>query len=350
MKNTILWICLLGVSISTLIAQDKVTVKATLRNGDVVTGKTSLSKISLKTIYGKLEIPAQNLKQIRFGILKNESIVSKINKALDILSMGDEDAKIKAYAEVEAYSIDALPIVQDYVSNMPIDTSMVESPTQEYYDETATSTGGLSPQGLLDNLYAIYGVDGLSNEDVASTNEGYEMGGSMDIKNLKITTNYGNLDLPRNQITSLEVLEVEVSPEKSTDGSKVFNLTASKNISSNINGGWFPTGIYVKSGDFLQITASGSITLASLSNQIYFPNGNKSLAKTTDTNYDYNYNNTAVQYGMLVYKIGKNGTAQKAGANFTGRIYGSGELYLSIYETVYNPANKGGYTVKVAKK
>jgi hypothetical protein len=52
-----------------------------------------------------------------------------------------------------------------------------------------------------------------------------------------------------------------------------------------------------------------------------------------------------------VYKIGETSTqVLKAGAKFSGTVQASGMLYISIYETVYNAANTGSYTVKISLK
>lgn len=60
------------------------------------------------------------------------------------------------------------------------------------------------------------------------------------------------------------------------------------------------------------------------------------------------YNDAAYPtYGQVVYKIGETGEALKAGKKSTIKVNNSGMLYLSIYETVFNVANKGSYNVKV---
>ena len=59
---------------------------------------------------------------------------------------------------------------------------------------------------------------------------------------------------------------------------------------------------------------------------------------------------TYPSYGNVVYHIGDNSAeALKAGAKFTGTAKTSGMLYISIYETVYNAANTGSYTVRIHK-
>ena len=108
-------------------------------------------------------------------------------------------------------------------------------------------------------------------------------------------------------------------------------------------------------GQKFTITASGEVTLASLSNQKYKPDG--SYTATNGTNYpaaaggDYEGAVTYPAYGNVVYHIGDASVeTNKAGAKFTGTAKSSGMLYLSIYETVFNAANTGSYNVKVMNK
>jgi hypothetical protein len=140
----------------------------------------------------------------------------------------------------------------------------------------------------------------------------------------------------------------------SENGELTFKLLATKHISSNTNGGWFKTGIMVKSGQKLIITASGEVTFASLSGSKYKPDGSIVGSATTGTESyegDYNSGSTYPSYGNVVYKIGESSTQTlKAGAKFSGNVQSSGMLYISIYETVYNAANTGSYTVKISLK
>ncbi|MBL7917847.1 MAG: hypothetical protein JNM96_05590 [Bacteroidia bacterium] len=132
----------------------------------------------------------------------------------------------------------------------------------------------------------------------------------------------------------------------------IFKLMANKHISGNQNGGWFKTGITLKSGQKFSISANGEVTLASLSNSIYKPDGSTKASGATDYTggeYDGGTGNTYPTYGMVVYKIGEASYENlKAGAKFTGSAKTSGMLYISIYETVYNANNKGSYNVKIS--
>ena len=165
--------------------------------------------------------------------------------------------------------------------------------------------------------------------------------------------------LQRNLKQDWEKLKhIDVLYTPTGDGSdRSFVLLGSKHISANANGGWFKTGIMLKQGQKLNISASGEISFASLSNNKYKPDGKVTGASTstTDVDYgegDYSYGSgsTYPTYGNVVYKIGESGTVMKAGAKFNGNVQSSGMLFLSVYETVYNASNTGSYSVKVSVK
>jgi hypothetical protein len=171
------------------------------------------------------------------------------------------------------------------------------------------------------------------------------MGGIYNLPSISLQTEYGTLTIPREKIKKMDVY---VSGGDGSGSDKTIILQANKHISGNANGGWLRTGINVKSGQKIDIIASGEVYLASLAAS-YKPDGNY-----VNTNTSYNdegiYNSSAnvyPTYGNVVYKIGENGTPLKGGSKFSGNATSNGMLYLSIYETVYNAANTGSYAVKI---
>jgi hypothetical protein len=200
-------------------------------------------------------------------------------------------------------------------------------------------------------LQSKYNVtDGFSSKDVIAIDYEYSMGGKYEFSKIDLKTEYGTLSIPKEKIKHIDVLYTG-------DGAGddlTFKLLATKHISSNTNGGWLKTGIMVKNGQKLTITANGEVTFASLSGSKYKPDGSIVGSTTTTTDSyegDYNYGSTYPTYGNVVYKIGENSTqVLKAGAKFSGTVQSSGMLYISIYETVYNAANAGSYTVKISLK
>lgn len=337
--NSLLFGLLLFCVSITLFAQKTVDVTLQLRDGSQVSGTTSLPDVQLNTDYGKLLIPVKNISSIRVGLSCDQATRDKISTLLKSLNSSDEELKKNAYNEIIKIGIKAIPAIDQYI-NDPKNLSI------EY-------VGEFTPDAALNELRSAFSVDqSNSYKDMVLIDGEYNMGGDFDFAKLEVKTEYGVLNIPKEKIKQIEVSFI------STEGSgeKIFKLNASKHISSNQNGGWLKTGIVLKAGQKFSIHANGEVVLASLSNQKYQPDGSYTTStgekvKGTGNNYDESGVGNGTNYpsyGNVVYRIGDSTTqVLKAGAKFTGSANASGILYISIYETVYNAANSGSYTVKI---
>ncbi len=335
MKKIILKGILLFLSFSAA-AQSDVELKLTMRDGNVMSGTSKMASVSLVTDYGKLEIPIKNVTALDLGITTDKVTTDKVIVLVKQLANSNEEMRKNAYDELVKMDIKAIPAINDFIYSSKFEAS-------SFTDYTADAA-------LLE-LQSKYNVtDGFSSKDVISIDYEYSMGGKYEFAKIDLKTEYGTLSIPKEKIKHIDVMY----HGDSENGELTFKLLATKHISSNTNGGWFKTGIMVKSGQKLIITASGEVTFASLSGSKYKPDGSIVGSATTGTESyegDYNSGSTYPSYGNVVYKIGESSTQTlKAGAKFSGNVQSSGMLYISIYETVYNAANTGSYTVKISLK
>lgn len=319
-----------------LMAQTNVELKLTLRDGNVVSGTSKMANISLSTDYGKLDIPLKNVSSFDLGITTDNATSTKVASLVKQLSNSNETMRKSAYDELVKMDIKAIPALNDFLYSPKYEPST-------YSDYTA--------DGALSELRSTFNVDdNFSSKDVVVIDYEYSMGGKYDFDKIDLKTEYGTLSIPKEKIKHIDVL----FSGDNGGGEMVFKLLGTKHISANTNGGWLKTGIVVKSGQKISITASGEITFASLSGSKYKPDGTISGTNgAASENYegDYNYGNSYPTYGNVVYKIGESSSqVLKAGSKFSGTANTSGMLYLSVYETVYNAANTGSYTVKVSVK
>lgn len=323
-----------------LFSQKPVDVKLNLRDGSSISGSTVMSDVNLKTKYGQLVIPIKNISSLEVGLGDDKATADKVNVYLKVLnSNSTEEIKKAAYSDLVKLGIKAIPAIiafQEDSKNMTEETIV-----SDYSIDQALSE--------LKNTYHV--SDATRMEDVVFIEDDLKMSGSYDFVKLDVKTEYGNLSIPKEKIKSIEVLY-----SMQAEGNEiVLKLMASKHISGNQNGGWLKTGITLKAGQKFTITASGEVTLASLSNQKYKPDGSYVAANGTSypstVSDDYGTGSTYPTYGNVVYKIGETSyDALRAGAKFSGSAKTSGMLLISIYETVYNASNTGSYTVKISLK
>jgi hypothetical protein len=320
----------------TIQSQIDVELKLTLRDGNVVTGTSKMSSISLSTAYGKLEIPIKNVTALDLGIKSDKTTSDKVGNLIKQLSNSDEQMRKTAYEALIKMDIKAVPSISDFIYSSKYEPST-------YSDYTA--------DGALNELQSKYSIENsISDKDIISIDYEYSMGGTYDFLKIDLKTEYGTLSIPKEKIKHIDVMY----SGDSGSGDMTFKLLGTKHISSNTNGGWLKTGIMVKQGQKINISASGEVTFASLSGSKYKPDG--SIAGSVSPavpEYEGDYNSGTIypSYGNVVYKIGDTSTqVLKAGAKHSGAAISSGMLFISIYETVYNASNTGSYTVKISVK
>lgn len=333
MKQLVKLLLILILASSNLIAQQNVELTVHLRDGNVIAGTSSLTNLSFQTEFGKLEIPLNKINAVQFGIGTGASEESKVQKLITQLSNSNEELRKSAYNELITLPAAAVIAIDNFLSS------------EKYIPSTYSD---FTVESALSELRMIHGlIEPLSPEDVVFLDNGNSISGIYDIKKIDLKTKYGSLTIQKSDITSIDV----IFTGSGIDNDRSFKLMGSKNISSNAIGGWLKTGIAVKPGQTIMISATGEVTLASLSGARYKPDGTISGASTEYVDYgNPGGTSTYPTYGNVVYKIGENGPMLRAGSQFKGTADASGILYLSIYETVFNPANSGTYTVKVSVK
>ncbi|MCE3279547.1 MAG: hypothetical protein K0S44_1738 [Bacteroidetes bacterium] len=303
----------------------------------MVSGTSKLGTMVLVTDYGKLEIPVKNVTSLDIGISGNKAGSDKINNLLKQLSNTKEELRKSAYDELMSSDIKTIPVISEFINNLKYEPSTFNDYT---------------PESVLSELQSRYNVtEGYSSKDVIAIDYEYSIGGTYDFVKIDLKTEYGTLSIPKEKIKRIDVMY----SGGGEGGEITFKLLGTKHISANLNGGWLKTGIMVKSGQKININANGEVTFASLSGSKYKPDGSVAGVTTnalgTDYSGDYLSGLTYPTYGNVVFKIGENSTqVLKAGAKYNGTAPSQGMLYLSIYETVYNAANTGSYTVKVSVK
>lgn len=307
-------------------ANVQLTVK--LKNGDVVTGKTVMSKLTMVTPYGSLLIPVEKVSNLKLGLISDHSKDQAVNADLKKMQTASEQECKVIYDRLLGFGTTILSTI----INFSQDPSYKISDNENYTIES-----------LLDELYKMANLSYGESVNDAITFDGVNyIEGSVLFGDITIQAEYGNLTFKREKIESLEIYPIEEAV-LNADGS--YKLKANYHISGNDNKGWVNTGVKVKSGEKFMITAYGKIVLKSLSGGTYGPDGYVTGVK--DGAYT---DDMETKYGSVIYKIGEYGDIRTAGSKLDGIADSDGTIYISIYETVFDKLNTGSYTVKVNKK
>ncbi|MCD8528947.1 MAG: hypothetical protein LRY27_03040 [Chitinophagales bacterium] len=302
-------------------AQEEVELSVHLKNGDILTGKSDLRLIPFKTDFGTLNLPIDQINSIEIGLKDSRFDKGNLLSLLNKVDNGSTNEKNNAFDEVLKMDEGAIPFIKAYLNSSP---------------SIPNENNDITVQTLYEVMLAKYNVSrNYSLYDVLTYNYEFKVEGSYDFSQLTIDTDYGIIKIDRNDIARIDVKLVN----KELKNKNSFKLFANQHISGNKEEGWLNTGILVKKGEKITITASGQIVLASLSGNTYTPDGgvNGSLGPQDNK----------TNYGQIVFKISSSGTALKAGDSYTGYATQTGIIYLAIYESMYNSANAGYYNVNV---
>ena len=261
-----------------------------LKNGDVVTGKSTLPKVAFVTNYGTLNIPIEKINSIKFGIFSDKTKDGAVNPDLNKLQTltNEADAKI-VYDRLLAYGSPILATVKTFTEN-------------PFYK--ITDRENYTVEQLLDELYKKANLTyGQSVNDVVTFDGSNTLEGVISVGDIQLQAEYGNLSLKRDKIESMDISVIDESV-----------ILGNGNFVLKANGAYNPDG---------------------------YVSGTKDGAYTEDM---------ATKYGSVIYKIGEFGDIKQAGSKFDSTAEAEGVIYISIYETVYDKGNSGSYTVKVTKK
>jgi hypothetical protein len=318
MKNLFLLLTLLlPVSI---FAQDKVNFTCHLKGGDILSGFTTTRTLQFATQYGNLAFPIRNVNAMELGIQGPED-EEEIVEDLNTIQFGDSAEENFQFDRLSRGAESLLPVVRTYI----------QAPGYR-----AMANRSLNVAVLYEILLAKHEqTRNFKESDVLYFDDIYSIEGLFDFESLTLDTDLGKMDIEREQIERIEVAIIE----DPTINARNFKLEANQHLTANKNYGWLNTGIIAKDGQYLQISASGQIMLASLSNNIYTPDGSVNGVPVKD---DGN-----LTFGNVVFKIGERGATRRAGADYSGKVQETGLLYLAIHETVFNENNSGAYSVRV---
>ena len=316
---TIVTIALFGCS--TLTAQDKANFTLNLKNGDRITGLSDIKTIQFGTQYGNLAFPVNDIDKIQLGLQANKNDKQFVIDELDRIMFGAPEEANRSFDVLAGMDAGVIPIIDEYTSDI------------NYRPKTGSS---INVETLMEVLLGLHDVPkNYSEYDVIYFDDEHSIEGVYNFDEITVSTSFGDLTVKRKRIRSMEINIVQDEESQTRN----FKLEAQTHIEANPEGGWYNTGIIIKEGNYIRMTATGEIVLASLSNNTYTADGGVAGAPGPE--------NDELNFGNVIFKIGENGESMKAGDDFFGEIETTGLLYLSIYETVFNEGNTGSYNVKV---
>ncbi|MCI0699535.1 MAG: hypothetical protein L0241_00420 [Planctomycetia bacterium] len=301
---------------------DKDAATFEIRLADDTVMKVTLLEqtVSVTTKYGKLNIPAAEVRRLEFGFRYPEGMEEKITKAIGELGSPEfrtREAAEQTLANCEHFAIPAL-------------RRAVKGEDPEVVRRA---------QAVLKLLEAKLTPDKLElrDYDVVEAAE-FTVRGRIELSALKVRTKFfGDVTVKLTDIRSFR------SVGSAAGGA--FTLDAGKYAKMN-QADWMETTIEVTAGQQLEVTATGKVDQWPQAPGAYMVEPGGLPGYATGGALPGGGQRIGVP-GQLVGRIGAKGTPFALGASYKGKVTENGKLYLRISPSPWNCDSTGSYKVIV---
>lgn len=276
--------------------------------------------MSLATKYGKLVVPAADLRRLDFGFRYPDGVEAKIEKAVSDLGSQDFQTREGAEKRLIKIGLHAIPLLRRAVKS--------ENPELVHRSEIALK----NLEGKLED-----GKPELNDYDVVDTAEftvkGRLEGGIMSVR----TKYFGDTTVNFTDIRSFHSVGQTARTELSLDAAKYGKMNQFE---------WMETSILLIEGQMFEVSASGKVDQWPQTPGQYMV-GPEGLA--INGNRFGMVANSGLP-GQLIGRIGPNGPVFSIGASLKSKATESGKLYLQIGPSPWNCPSSGAYKIIVMLK
>jgi hypothetical protein len=319
MRRRIPAACLAALIALTAAAQDKPTeaprpgpaeVTARLDDGTVIRKAVLRDGVVVVTRFGKLAVPAAEIRRIEFGFRLPDDIARQVEAAVKQLSSDEYKQREAAGKRLVALGARAWPALQ----------AASRSPDKEVATRAKAALERIRKEVPAEQL-------SLPEQDVVYTRD-CVLAGRVEGEALKARSeSLGELSLRLTELRSLHsgaVDRTEVAVEAAQFG--------------NGTGKWADSGVTVEAGVGLAVTASGRVDLmpAQAGQHVSGPAGYPAQGSSGH------------QAGTLLGRIGEDGPVFVVGQHYEGRSGKGGKLYLYVVPLAGGNGSTGAYQVKVS--
>ena len=266
------------------------------------------SSLTLTTKYGKLVIPASDIRRIEPGLRYFDGVEPQITRAIE--ELGDPVFATREEAEKSLVKFERAAV--------PKLRRAQRSSNPEVSKRASSVLGQLATKFSAEQLAS-------RDQDLIETTE-FKAIGHVEGGRLKVRTRYfGEAALLLAEVRSLRLVNDNASVEVEVDAS----LYAKQNPQN-----WLETQVEAIDGQSLEIRASGRVDLhpAAIGGQFATGPGGHPGANNA---------------GQLMGRVGPNGPVFVIGENYKGRVAGTGKLFLRMSQSPWNNDPTGSFKVRI---
>jgi hypothetical protein len=295
-----------------------------LADETLIRATMAAATLEVKTEYGTLKVPVKDIRRIQVGFRYPEGVLSKAQGYVEDLGNSDFKTREEAQKALIALGEYAVPSCKAALKNKDKEVvTRVEAVLK-------TLTEKLTEEKMNPKL-----------KDFLETAE-FTFEGVIETSSLKVTTKFfGDSTVKLADLRTVKAIGVP-----GVGG----NLKVDAAIYGKPNDAtWMDTGIEIRAERAMEVTATGQVDLWPQQPGGYLTNadanprqGNVSLPIGPGGG------SLSVPAGMLLGKIGENGTVIQLGSNYKSQRAGTtGKLYLKIAGSPWGNPSSGTYTVVV---
>ena len=286
-----------------------ISVRAELKDGNLVVGRIVVENFEVKTAYGKLTIPVGEVYKIKVGKAADKELVEKIEKLIE--QLGAEEFKDRKAAMDELLELGNV-VLSDL-------RKALKSEDEEVRKNAETLISDIEQQ--------FPNEEEIIDDDEIVTKR-FTIRGTILQDEFVFKTKYGDLKVKKKDIK--KILLGTGYTEK-----KQFSV-GGNNLGSR---GMLDTGVEVTAGAKVTIKAEG---------EIYIRNYGTSCGPDGTSSYGQHY--PGIPMGALMGRIGRSGELFKIGAEMEFTSKKAGRLFLAVaVQERYTVTGSFSVTVKVEK-
>ena len=284
-------------------------VEVRMADGSAVRMTLTQGTVEINTKYGKLAIPAHEVRRIEFGFRYPDGAESKINDLIALLGDGNYKKRETAMNDLFAFRELAYPALKRASKNSDAETAKRAAELMTKLEDK------LPPEKLKFRDYDL----------VAATD--FTARGKIESKSLLGHTPYfGEV--------KLQVAEVRALRSLAFGGETTVQVDASK-YTDQAQTAWLDTDVELMGDTPVEVIASGQIRLYPGNGYEATPKGHPSYVTVTHP------------AGALLGKVGESGEVFLIGEKYTGTPKGQGKLFLRLAPSPWPNQAQGTFKVTI---
>ena len=302
-------------------SQDEAKVaQLVMEDGSVLMGEILLDNLTVKTRYGELTIPVQDIRGLRPGFDSKTDLRGKIKSLVETLGDGTLESRDAAEKKILAMGLRVRGELRRYSNDPDVERKARLTRILAAFEELEAESEDETPAPVLP-----------SEDELISAS--FTMRGDIQPKKFNVKTKYGKVMVELDHLRELIRREGgRVAEKKIEVNSANFCALEAKE-----------SGLAVEKGERISIRADGTLTMTPWGGNVTSsPDGCPQTGGSDQ--------GPQIMSGALMMRIGKNGKWIKVGSKASLRATASGTLQFGIAihpQYMRGHAYPGEYTIKI---